>query len=473
MTRYEQLAEQIKQQIEDDIWQVGDRLPSLRESARQSGLSLMTVVQSYQLLESQGWVVARPQSGYFVAKRAPAFAQAKGGLGMHLSENVEINASLFDVLQACKDPAIIPFGSAFPDPSLLVQPKLSKALGAVARRIAPQSAVVNMPPGNEKLRRNISRRYAAQGIHVSPDDIVITAGAMESLSLSLQAVTEPGDWVVIESPAFYGALQAIERLRLRAVAIKTDPQTGIDLDALEEVAGRYDIKACWLMTHFQNPLGGTMPPENKRRLVEILTRHEIALIEDDVYSELWFGSNAPQPAKSLDKDNNFFHCSSFSKCLAPGFRVGWVAAGKHARKIQQLQMMSTVSASMPTQQAIAEYLGQGGYDAHLKKLRQQLEQRQHRMLYAISEYFPSDVKVNCPQGGYFLWLEFEPPFDAVKLYRMALNEQISIAPGSMFSTSDQFNHAFRLNCSFEWNERLENAMKVLGQLCHVLKKTQG
>ncbi|MDC9779500.1 PLP-dependent aminotransferase family protein, partial [Proteus mirabilis] len=175
------------------------------------------------------------------------------------------------------------------------------------------------------------------GIHVSPDDIVITAGAMESLSLSLQAVTEPGDWVVIESPAFYGALQAIERLRLKAVAIKTDPQTGIDLDALEEVAGRYDIKACWLMTHFQNPLGGTMPPENKRRLVEILTRHEIALIEDDVYSELWFGGNAPQPAKSLDKDNNFFHCSSFSKCLAPGFRVGWVAAGKHARKVQQLQ----------------------------------------------------------------------------------------------------------------------------------------
>lgn len=150
------------------------------------------------------------------------------------------------------------------------------------------------------------------------------------------------------------------------MAIKTDPQTGMDPDALEDVAGRYDIKACWLMTHFQNPLGGTMPPENKRRLVEILTRHDIALIEDDVYSELWFGNEAPQPAKSLDKDNNFFHCSSFSKCLAPGFRVGWVAAGKHARKVQQLQMMSTVSASMPTQQAIAEYLGQGGYDAHLK-----------------------------------------------------------------------------------------------------------
>ncbi|PHM54459.1 class I aminotransferase [Xenorhabdus sp. KK7.4] len=473
MTRYEQLAVTIRQQIEDNIWLVGDRLPSLRESVKSSGLSLMTVLQAYQLLESQGWIVARPQSGYYVAPRIKPFAAAKGGNRLNLSENVEISASIFDVLQACKDPRIIPFGSAFPDPSLLVEPKLAKTLASVARRFAPHSSLVNLPPGNEQLRRNISRRYASQGMHVSPDEIVITAGAMESLSFSLQSVTSPGDWVVIESPAFYGALQAIERLRLKAIAIKTDPKTGIDLDVLEEVAGKYPIKACWLMSRFQNPLCVSMPAENKQRLVEILNENEIVLIEDDVYGELYFDQNSPMPVKAWDKENNFMHCSSFSKCLAPGYRVGWVAAGKHALKIQQLQMTSTVSASIPTQLAIAEYLSQGGYDNHIRRLRRQLEQRQIQMLRAVSEYFPDSVKVNSTRGGYFIWLEFEPPFNARRLYQLALAKNISIAPGSMFSTSSQFDHAFRLNTSFAWNETQAAAMKTLGSLCRMLLKEYG
>ncbi|MDC9623870.1 PLP-dependent aminotransferase family protein [Xenorhabdus sp. XENO-7] len=473
MTRYEQLAGAIRQQIEDDIWQVGDKLPSLRESVKSSGLSLMTVLQAYQLLESQGWIVARPQSGYYVAARLTQFAAAKGGKGLHLSESVEISASIFDVLQACKDPKIVPFGSAFPDPSLLNEPKLSKILASVARRFVPHSSLESLPPGNEKLRRNISRRYAAHGIHVSPDEIVITAGAMESLSFSLQSVTSPGDWVVIESPAFYGALQAIERLRLKAIAIKTDPRTGIDLDALEEIVQKYPIKACWLMSRFQNPLCNTMPSENKQRLVAILNSSHIALIEDDVYGELYFDQEPPMPIKAWDKENNFMHCSSFSKCLAPGYRVGWVAAGKHAGKIQQLQMMSTVSASAPTQLAVAEYLAHGGYDNHLRRLRRQLEQRQSQVLRAISEYFPDSVKVNSARGGYFLWLEFEPPFNANRLYRLALAKGISIAPGSMFSTSSQFDHAFRLNTSFAWNDVQASAMKTLADLCHTLLRECG
>lgn len=183
----------------------------------------MTVVQSYQLLESQGWIVARPQSGYYVASRPTQLPQPQRGNKLHLDEQVDINTFIFNVLQAGKDPAIMPFGSAFPDPSLLLQPRLSRALASVARKISPQSSVTNLPPGNESLRRNIAQRYAACGMNVSPEEIVITAGAMESLSLSLQAVTQPGDWVVIESPAFYGALQAIERLRLKAIAITTDP----------------------------------------------------------------------------------------------------------------------------------------------------------------------------------------------------------------------------------------------------------
>ncbi|EKN4704684.1 PLP-dependent aminotransferase family protein [Yersinia ruckeri] len=468
MTRYEQLASQIRSQIQSKVWQAGDKLPSLRESCKQSGLSLMTVVQSYQLLESQGWIVARPQSGYYVASRRTQLPQPQRGTQLHLSEQVDINAFIFEVLQAGKDPSIVPFGSAFPDPSLLLQPRLSKALASVARKISPQSSVTNLPPGNESLRRNIAQRYAASGMNVSPEEIVITAGAMESLSLSLQAVTDPGDWVVIESPAFYGALQAIERLRLKAIAITTHPQLGIDLDALEQVIGQYPIKACWLMTHFQNPLGSTMPWSHKQRLVNLLQQNNISLIEDDVYGELYFGAQRPLPAKALDQHRQILHCSSFSKCLAPGFRVGWVAAGIHAQRIQHLQLMSTVSASVPTQLALADYLTQGGYDTHLRRLRRVMEQRLNSMHQAVVDAFPRNVKISHPGGGYFLWLEMEPPFNTNELYLRALEQGISIAPGRMFTTGNQFDHCFRLNASFPWSGHSEQAIKTLGQLVYQL-----
>lgn len=208
MTRYEQLAQQIREQIQNRVWRAGDKLPSLRESGKRAGLSLMTVVQSYQLLESRGWIVARPQSGYYVAARLQPLPQPSRGEKLLLSEQVDINAFIFDVLQACKDPDIVPFGSAFPDATLFAQPKLARALSSVARKFTPHSSLANLPPGNDALRRHIAQRYALSGMQVAPDEIVITAGAMESLSLSLQAVTQPGDYVAIESPAFYGAAGA-------------------------------------------------------------------------------------------------------------------------------------------------------------------------------------------------------------------------------------------------------------------------
>ncbi len=368
MTRYEQLAQQIREQIQNRVWRAGDKLPSLRESGKRAGLSLMTVVQSYQLLESQGWIVARPQSGYYVAARPQPLPQPSRGEKLLLSEQVDINAFIFDVLQACKDPDIVPFGSAFPDATLFAQPKLARALSSVARKFTPHSSLANLPPGNDALRRHIAQRYALSGMQVAPDEIVITAGAMESLSLSLQAVTQPGDYVAIESPAFYGALQALERLRLKAVAIATHPQDGIDLDALQQAVEQYPIKACWLMTHFQNPQGATLPEANKQRLVELLRERQISLIEDDVYGELYFSAERPLPAKALDSGGQILHCSSFSKCLAPGFRVGWVAAGRYAQQIQRLQLMSTVSTSVPTQMALADYLLHGIHSTYSDNL---------------------------------------------------------------------------------------------------------
>ncbi|WP_045046697.1 PLP-dependent aminotransferase family protein [Rouxiella chamberiensis] len=466
LTRYQQLAQTLRRQIDAQVWLPGEKLPSLRESCKQSGFSLMTVLQAYQLLESQGTILSKPQSGYYVAARQQPERADSGLHTLHAAEQIDVNDAIFDILKAGQDPDIVPFGSAFPDPTLFPQPRLARSLASAVRRMSPHSAIANLPPGNDELRRQIAQRYAHHGMEVTPDEIVITSGAMESLGLSLQVLTQPGDWVAIESPAFYGVLQAIERRKLKAVAIPMDEQQGMDLQALEQALATYPIKACWLMSNFQNPLGCTLSVEKKARLVEILQKHRVALIEDDVYAELYFNGERPDPLKMSSYSQQILHCSSFSKCLAPGFRVGWVAAGAYASRIQRLQLMSTLSASVPVQLALADFLHQGGYDAHLKRLRRQLELRQIAMRNAILSAFPPQIHVSQPAGGYFLWIHLGDNIDATKIYQLALAKGISVAPGTMFAVDDRYKHCLRLNTSFEWNTRAEKALITLGELVH-------
>ncbi|HFZ8993407.1 TPA: PLP-dependent aminotransferase family protein [Citrobacter freundii] len=463
MKKYQQLAEQIGRQIASGVWQPGDRLPSLREQVTSSGMSLMTVSHAYQLLESQGLIIARPQSGYYVAARPVGRASGPSAQLMR-EESVDINTYIFDMLQASRDASIIPFASAFPDPRLFPLPQLNRSLARVSKTATAMSVLENLPPGNLLLRQAIARRYAQQGITVSPDEIVITAGALEALNLSLQAVTQAGDWVVVENPCFYGALQALERLRLKAISVVSDVNEGIDLAALEEALQKYPVKACWLMTNSQNPLGFTLSPQKKARLVDLLERHDVTLIEDDVYSELYFGRDKPLPARAWDRHNRVLHCSSFSKCLVPGFRIGWVAAGKYARQIQRLQLMSTLSTSSPMQLALVDYLATRRYDVHLRRLRRQLAERKKLAWQTLLRYLPAEVNVHYNDSGYFLWVELPESVDAGELSTAALTQQISIAPGKMFSTSDAWSHFFRFNTSWEWGAREEQAVITLSQL---------
>lgn len=463
MKKYQQLAEQILEQIALNIWKPGDRLPSLREQVRHSGMSFMTVGHAYQLLESRGAIVARPQSGYYVAPR-PLPTNRVIGQQVTRDEAVDINTYIFDILQASCDAAVVPFGSAFPDPRLFPLQQLNRSLVTVSKTATAMSVIENLPPGNAALRHAIARRYAQQGVPVSPDEIVITAGALEALNLSLQVVTEPGDWVIVENPCFYGALQALERLGLKALAIATDPITGIDLDALALALEQNPVKACWLMTNSQNPLGVTLSASKKQALVDLLSRYHVTLIEDDVYAELYYGRERPLPLRAFDEQGITLHCSSYSKCLVAGFRIGWVAAGKHARRIQQLQLMSTLSTSSPMQLALVDFLATRRFDTHLRRLRKTLAERKQQVLLALSEHFPPEVKIHHSESGYFLWLELPKVVDTRLLYQQALAHNISIAPGKMFSTGNSWDHCFRLNASWEWGEREQQAIVTLSRL---------
>ncbi|AYD67078.1 PLP-dependent aminotransferase family protein [Achromobacter sp. B7] len=465
MSLYETLADEIAKSIRDGVMRAGDKLPSVREACAARGVSPSTVFQAYYLLEARGLIRAQPRSGYYV--HAPAESRPpEPGTSNPDGESTELAISerIFDILGSVRNRDVTPLGSAFPSPLLFPLPRLAQAMAAHLKRQDPLDTVEDLSPGNPGLRRQIALRYLIGGMNVPASDIVVTNGALEALNLCLQAVTQVGDTVMVEAPTFYGALQALERQGLKALEVPTHPRTGVDLAAMEAAIKRHAPSACWLMTQFQNPLGSLMPDDKKRQLVEMLARHGIPLIEDDVYGELYYGAARPVPAKAYDTEGLVLHCSSFSKCLAPGYRIGWASAGRYSRQVQRLKLSSTLSASGPAQGAIAEYLEQGGYDRHLRRLRQTLQTQQDRMADAIAQEFPAGTRVTRPQGGFFLWVELPAAVDALALHRDALARGISVAPGPIFSASSQFASALRLNYGHPWDAAHEDAIRVLGEL---------
>ncbi|WP_447922367.1 aminotransferase-like domain-containing protein [Achromobacter aegrifaciens] len=465
MSLYENLAAEIAKSIRDGVLRAGDKLPSVRDACAARGLSPSTVFQAYYLLEARGLIRAQPRSGYYVNTPAASLPPEPGASSPDgESTELAISERIFDILGSVRNRDVTPLGSAFPSPLLFPLPRLAQAMAAHLKRQDPLDTVEDLAPGNPGLRRQIALRYLIGGINVPASDIVVTNGALEALNLCLQAVTQPGDTVMVEAPTFYGALQALERQGLKALEVPTHPRSGIDLDAMEAAIERHAPKACWLMTQFQNPLGSLMPDEKKRQLVLLLARHGIPLIEDDVYGELYFGPARPVPAKAYDTKGLVLHCSSFSKCLAPGYRIGWASAGRYTQQVQRLKLSSTLSASGPAQGAIAEYLEQGGYDRHLRRLRETLQTQQQRMAEAIAQEFPAGTRVTRPQGGFFLWLELPAAVDTLTLHRQALVRGISVAPGPIFSASGQFSSALRLNYGHPWDAAAQAAIRVLGEL---------
>jgi DNA-binding transcriptional MocR family regulator len=462
---YEELAGHIAGLIDDGTLRSGERVPSVRDIVRERRVSPATAMRAYQLLESRGLIQTRPRSGYYVSeptdRRAPEPRRSRTS---PRTTRVEVAELVFQILDAARERDVIPLGSAFPSPTLFPWPRLARYLGSGARHMDPWKTVESLPPGSAELRRQIARRYLKYGTRVSAEEIVITGGALEALNLSLQVLTRPGDAVAIEAPAFYGCLQAVEMLGLKAVEIPTDPREGVNLGALEEAIEHHGIRACWLMTTFQNPLGATLPEAKKRELVALLEKHDVPLIEDDVYAELYFGEERPRPAKAFETKGMVLNCGSFSKCLAPGYRLGWVAAGRFAPDIQRRKLATSISTSLPIQDGISLFLKEDGYDSHLARLRTTLEAQQGALLASLQKHFPNGYRVTQPNGGYFVWVELPRGVDVLEVHRLALDQGISVAPGPIFSPRREFRNCLRLNTGHPWTPELDRAIARLGQL---------
>jgi DNA-binding transcriptional MocR family regulator len=463
---YEQVADRIQRLIAEGTLQTGDRLPSVRKLHEQWSVSVSTVLEAYRLLEDRGLIAARPQSGYYVKQsllKAPSEPQqsAPSPKAHHVD-----NSLGFRVICSIRDSQTIKLGAAVPSMELLPLAALNRLTGQVLRQHQKVAHAYDVPPGCEALRHEVARRLMDAGCSVTPDEIVTTNGTFESVFLSLRATTQPGDTVAIESPTYYGLLEALEILHLKALELPTHPREGLSLLHLETMLQKRRIAACAIVSNFSNPLGTCMSDQKKKELVELLARYEVPLIEDDIYGDLYFEGTRPKALKTFDREGLVLYCSSCSKTLSPGLRVGWSVAGRYQAKVEQLKWVINQTTATAPQLTVAAFLSNGGYDRHLRQLRRAYQSQTLRMTQAICDYFPSETRVTHPKGGHVLWVELPAEFDSLKLYETALQHQISIAPGIIFSPSGGYNNCFRLNCGMPWSDEIDRAMQILGELIH-------
>lgn len=463
--KYIEVADRVEALIEKKVLRVGDKLLSVRALSKEQGISLSTAFQAYYLLESKGLIEARPQSGYYVKFSPVQLLELPNTCeppddAIPVSVDEMINSVYVDL----NNTKLLSFSMGAPSVELLPAAKLNKAVMHALR--ASQSSCLNYEhiQGNVNLRKQIARQAFNWGGTPSESDIIVTAGAVEALSLCVKAITKPGDAIAIESPTYFAIFQVMESHGLKVVEIPTDPVTGVDLDYLEQAIPRFDIKACLFVNNFNNPLGSCMPDENKKRLVKMLAKKEIPLIEDDIYGELYLGKNRPKTCKTYDENGLVLHVASFSKSLAPGYRIGWVIPGRFKEKILGLKRMHTVSTNTLAQTAVAEFLSHGRFELHLRHLRKALHTQSLRYLQAVTEFFPDDTRITRPQGGFVFWIEMNKKINSYKLHKRALRHNIGIAPGQIFSSQGRFENCFRISYGMPWSDRIEQGLQTLGRL---------
>ena len=462
--KYEELAESLAAMIESGTFRPGDRIPSVRGMSRQRKVSVTTVIRAYYLLEARGLIEARPQSGFFVRTNLPiSFPEPEISSPEPGPSPVSVRDMVMMVMHDTLNPTLVQFGAAHSNPDYLATNKLNRMMATIARREGTRTGDYCLPPGSEPLRVQIAQRAFTAGCHLAPDDIVITSGCSEAISLCLRALCRPGDTVALESPICFDVLQSLELMGLRALEIPTHPREGISLEALQFAIDHNPVRACVVISNFNNPLGSCVSDEKKHDLVKLLARHDIPLIENDIMGELYFEDERPSVAKAYDTQGLVLLCSSFSKDLCPGYRVGWVAAGRFHDTIEWLKYTSTLATGTLQQMTIAEFMSSGSYDHHLRRVRRSYARTVASTLQAVMRYFPDGTRVTRPSGGFLLWVQLPDQVDSLELYKRALRTGIAITPGYIFSATEQYRNFIRLNTAYS-NEETDPAVQRLGEL---------
>lgn len=467
---YMQLAVHYLGAIQSGALSPGERMPSVRDLTRLHKVSLSTAVQACHYLEDQGWLEARPRSGYFV--RRPQRAALPPSSEPVLAPRVDgtqylgIHERVSEFIAICElYPSRFNFSNAYASSDAYPASALMRATQQ-ALRDQPDMLVNPVPMhGHAAFRSVLARRALERGMRLTADDIVVTHGCTEAMNLALRAVTRPGDRVAVESPTFFGLLQILQSLGLNCIEIPTSPQTGISVEALSLAFDTYpDIRAVVVVPDFQNPLGCVMPDGNKAALVSLCAAREVALVEDDTYAALGDDAEPLRALKSWDEDGGVIHCASMHKTLAPGMRLGWISGGRWQKRIRMLKYAQSRPNDPMSQVAVADYMGSGAFDRHLSRLRRLLRGRREQVAESIARYFPQGTRLTMPRGGMLLWVELPPLREGQNVFETALREGVRVAPGHIFTNSDRYSHCLRINSSLPFSSEVDLALQRLADI---------
>ncbi len=466
---YERLAEHYRRIIAAGTLAPGDRMPSVRTFMSRHGVSLSTAVQTLRRLEDAGLLSARPRAGYFVRRPVTRLASVREPDIASLPDEVRyvgLHERVSRVIErASAHPDALNLGGATAVAALYPTERLQALTTRLLRRRPTLLTEAGSDSGVPEFRQAVARRALAAGVAVAPDEIIVTTGGVEAVNLALRAVAQPGDTIAIESPAFFGLLQILESLGLKALEIPTSPTTGLSLEALDMALSAYgNVKALVVVPNLQNPLGSLMDDERKAALLRICVRHGVAVIEDEPYRELIEGGEAAKPIKAWDRDGSVIYCPSFNKVLAPGLRLGWMAPGKWASRIRMLKFAQSRHNDTLPQLVAAEFLASGGFDRHLFQFRERLRAQREAAADAIARYFPDGTQLSPPEGGLLLWVALPEGVQSEPLFEAALAEGIRVAPGAIFSNAGRFDSFVRLSCPRPFDREMDDALRRLGQL---------
>ncbi len=468
---YEQVADQVGSLINSGALGPGDRVPSLRAMSRKFKVSIATVMQAYMQLEGKGLVEARPQSGFFVREPHGLPQPVHPQPVPRRPRRVQFGNTVETIFALANQQDLVPLGVANPASSLLPVRGLSRALRTVVSKHADEAVSYNFPPGVAALRRQLALRHTGIAGEVDPEQILITNGATEGLMVALQAVAKPGDVIAVAAPSYFNVLQMIERLGMLALEVPSRADTGICLDTLGAQLRKRKIAAVVLSANFSNPTGALMPELSKQELVQLVNQHDVPLIEDDVFGDLSFDADRPRMCKAYDKTDGVITVSSFSKTLAPGFRVGWVLGGRYHRAVMQQKQLNSSATSSLTQLAVAAFLEEGNYDRHLVGLRRAYRRQVGQLRAAIAAHFPDGTRVSDPQGGFVTWVQVPGDVDTQIVYQQALARGVSITPGFLFGTTGRYKQFMRLCAGHPWDERIAKGVATLGEVVHEVSRS--
>ncbi len=368
------------------------------------------------------------------------------------------------ILQAAADPKIISFAGGLPAPELFPVKEMKAAVDKVFEEHGQEAMQYGAAKGVTALREVIQQHVKEkENVDSELDNVLVTTGSEQALDLVGKAFVDPGDTVLVEQPTYLCALDVFRSYGANFASVEMD-EDGMKMDALEEaLKANPNTKLIYTVLNFQNPTGRTMTEERRKQLAELAEKYDVYVLEDNPYGEIRFAGQHVPAVKSFDKSGHVFYMSTFSKTLAPGFRLGWLVADKAVvNKLTVLKQSADLHTDNLAQFAVAQFFADNDVDAHVKEISALYGKRKDLMLEGIKKYFPEGVKYTDPEGGMFLWVEVPGVDDTVELFKECLEHDVAFVPGDPFFAGEVQPGAFRLNYSNMKEDQIEVGLKRLG-----------